>query len=150
MSSAREFALKLWRDPRIQFTSPDNDAHWKRIMGVLESLIEERDTALLRDERARFELAKRYDGRKVADGVCDHATDCNIWGDDGRGKVNGDYVSIPCSCGAHWNWVKKLGAKLARERAKLDLARKQAEKIRFLLEGSLAGLNLLSILRDKG
>jgi len=101
--SAREFAERLLRELQAFETNPQRsrDLSYRDLSYVAERLITARD--------AQHAIHRRFDGHQVREGCCDHDTGCNIWGDDGQGNVNGKaVVSIPCSCGASWNWAKKL------------------------------------------
>lgn len=86
-----------------------------------------------------YRCAKRFTGSQVAEGVCDHDTACNIWGNDGQGNVDGNPVSIPCSCGAHWNWAKRQEARA--EQADRQLAELRAQNDAEIAAAYAAGLS---------
>lgn len=78
--------------------------HWNTLYS--RSIVVELIAAIRALSEARFKV-------RAVEGV-DHSTACAIWGDDGQGRVDGEHVSIPCSCGAHWNWAKKMEAERDR------------------------------------
>jgi hypothetical protein len=66
----------------------------------------ERDSLKIEVERL---LVSKYFTR-CREGAVDHCSGCATWGDDGQGNVGGKPVHPPCSCGASWNWAKKMEA----------------------------------------
>jgi len=95
----------------------------------------ERDSLKIEVERL---LVSKYFTR-CREGAVDHCSGCATWGDDGQGNVGGKPVHPPCSCGASWNWAKKMEAE--RDAAKAGEARavEALKRIREELETIAAG-----------
>ena len=104
------------------------------LMRRIAELEAERDSLKVEAERL---LVSKYFTR-CREGAFDHCSGCATWGDDGQGNVGGKPVHPPCSCGASWNWAKKMEAE--RDAAKAGEAR-AVEALKRIAEDADSHLN---------